>query len=436
MPHQAEITEKLKTITLPLEAVHHLDPLIERIGDAHFVLLGEASHGTSEYYLWRAYITQRLIEEKGFSFIAVEGDWPDCYEINRYIKGYNNVDEHARNVLHAFDRWPSWMWANWEIVALVEWLKKYNQDKKDDNKTGFYGLDVYSLWESMEAIITYLEKTDSESLAMAKRAYQCFEPYNKDIYSYARSSSFMSSGCEDEVVNMLLELRKKAKQYKEDPEEHFNAEQNALVAVNAERYYRNMVKGGAHTWNIRDRHMAETLDRLVKLHGEGAKAIIWEHNTHIGDARATDMADDGMVNVGQLVREKYGENDVVLVGFGSHRGTVIAGDEWGAPMEVMKVPEAREKTWEDILHKSGETDKLIILDTVKTDPDWLRERGHRAIGVVYHPDRERFGNYVPTVLPERYDAFIYIDETKALHPLHMKDRMDTHEPPETYPFGM
>jgi erythromycin esterase-like protein len=417
-----------------LEGPQDLDPLLERIGDARCVLLGEASHGTSEYYAWRAHISERLIREKGFSFIAVEGDWPDCYEVNRYVKGYPDSGENAREVLGAFERWPTWMWANEEVVELTEWLHRHNQGVSTEQRVGFYGLDVYSLWESMESVIEYLERVDPDAVEAARRAYRCFEPYGEDVQEYARATAFVPTSCEGEVVGLLSELRGRIQEYRDDPESRFNAEQNALVVSNAEAYYRAMVRGGADSWNVRDHHMAETLERLMRFYGPDSKAIVWEHNTHIGDARFTDMAGAGMVNVGQLVREQLGTEEVVLVGFGSHRGSVIAATRWGAPMEAMRVPPAREGSWEDVLHRAGEEDKLLVFDDPAQEDGLFEPRGHRAIGVVYDPSHERYGNYVSTVLPRRYDAFLYIDETSALQPLHMPPRRNG-EPPETFPFG-
>jgi erythromycin esterase-like protein len=228
------------------------------------------------------------------------------------------------------------MWANEEIVELAEWLRRHNDRLPEEEKAGFYGLDVYSLWESMEAVIKYLERVDPEAVESARRAYKCFEPYGEDVREYARATAFVPTSCEDEVVEMLSELRSRLPEYRDDPESRFSAEQNALVVRGAERYYRAMVRGGSSSWNVRDRHMVETLERLMRHHGPEAKAIVWEHNTHIGDARYTDMANVGMVNVGQLVRDQWGVEDVVLVGFGSHRGSVIAGAEWGAPCKACR----------------------------------------------------------------------------------------------------
>ena len=429
-----ELIRQVKSISRPLRDEQDLDPLMDQIGDARFVLLGEASHGTSDYYTWRARISQRLIEGKGFAFIAVEGDWPDCYRVNRYIKGYPDSGDSADQVLHEFERWPTWMWANWEIVALTEWMREFNKGRQEDEKVGFYGLDVYSLWESMDAIMKYLEENDSEAVQLAKQAYRCFEPYGEDVQSYAWSTRMVPDTCEDEVVDLLMEMRKRTEQFKGDHEEQFNAEQNALVLVNAERYYRAMVRSDSNSWNVRDYHMADTLDRLME-HTPKAKAIVWAHNTHVGDARATDMQRAGMVNIGQLVRERHSNMGVVLVGSGSYKGSVIAGEEWGAPMERMPVPEAQAQSWEDVLHRAGSDDKFLSMKTGALDSEELREvRGHRAIGVVYNPSIERFGNYVPTVLPARYDAFLYVDETEALHPLHMQPELA--EVPETYPWGL
>jgi erythromycin esterase len=426
------LTESLRGLARPLAHDADLDPLLARIGDARYVLLGEASHGTSEYYLWRARLTRRLIREQGFSVIAVEGDWPACYEVNRFIKGYPGAASSAREALDAFGRWPAWMWANWEVAALTEWLRRHNATQPDRGKVGFYGLDVYSLHESMAAVMDYLAASQPEAAAAARRAFLCFEPYGEDVEAYAYRAAFVPDTCEDEVVDLLGQVRGRAAAYDGDPEAAFNAEQNAWVAVGAEKYYRTMLRGSAASWNVRDFHMADTLDRIMDQQAPGAKVIIWEHNTHIGDARATDMAGVGMVNVGQLVRERHGPDGVVLVGFGSHRGTVIAGSEWGAPPEVMPVPAAQEGSWEDVLHHAEVGDCLLLMDELRGMTAAQRGRGHRAIGVVYHPERET-GNYVPTVLPDRYDALLFIDASRALHPLHSEAGAADH--PDLYPWG-
>lgn len=419
----------------PLRNDHDLDPLLDEIGDRRIVLLGEASHGTAEYYEWRRRISERLIREKHFSFIAVEGDWPDCYTLNRYAKDLPDSGHNARDVAHAFDRWPTWMWANEEVVGLLEWLRAHNDGLSPDDRVGFYGLDVYSLWESMEAVINYLERVDPEAAARARRAYSCFDPYHADVQAYARATALVPTSCEQDAVRALTELRRNAAAYREDGRDaFFNAEQNALVARNAERYYRAMVMGGPDSWNLRDTHMIETLSRLLTHYGPASKAIVWEHNTHVGDARATDMARAGLVNVGELARAEW-RDDVYIAGFSSYQGSVIAGDEWGAPMQRMPVPPAMRGSWEHVLHEAGAHDKLLLLKDLAADEDASKVRGHRAIGVVYDPEWERAGNYVPTRLPERYDALLHIDESHALHPLHITEH-DEGEPPETFPSGM
>ena len=417
------VEDQLLRRVRPLEGPRDLDPLLDRIGDARWVLLGEASHGTSEYYRWRTEITARLVAEKGFSFVAVEGDWPDCQRVNPYVR--DGVGGRARDVLHAFSRWPTWMWANLEVVELVEWLRAYRIDA--GRAVGFHGLDVYSLGDSLERVLGYLSENDGEALPDALAAFACFDLPRGDVEGYAWRTRFLSESCESEVVGLLTELRRQAGARDDD---RFDAEQNALVARNAERYYRTMMRGGPESWNVRDRHMTETLERLMERYGPDARGIVWEHNTHVGDARFTDMAADGMINLGQLVRERHASEGVVLVGFGSYQGSVVAGPAWGAPWERMRVPPARPGSWEELLHRGVGGDGLLVFDGEEDRP-----RGHRAIGVVYHPDREA-GNYVPTVVPRRYDAFLYLDRTEAVTPLHEVRPEDDGEVPETYPSGM
>ena len=418
---------------LPLENSQDLDPLIQRIGDSKYVLLGEASHGTHEYYTWRAEISKRLIEEKGFSIIAVEGDWPDCYKINRWIKDLPNSGNSIKDVLMEFKRWPTWMWANWEIAAFAEWLKDYNTKLETNDRVGFYGLDVYSLWESLENIVSYLEKEDPETAVLAREVAACFEPYKAND-SYVTAYRGLRQKCKDEVRQLLFEVRQNIGRYEDEPEAGLNAELNSLVMKNAENYYEAMASFNNSSWNVRDTHMVETLNALVKYHDPDAKVIIWEHNTHIGDARATDMAADGMHNVGQLVREQHQDEGVVLVGFGSYEGSVIAGEGWGSEMKKMDLPPAMEDSVEQILHDLSPKNKLLIFE----DESVLKEMfgstlGHRAVGVVYDPNYER-GNYVPSVMSDRYDAFLFINKTKALHPLHITP--DGNKIPDTYPFGL
>jgi erythromycin esterase len=424
--------------THPLQTTADLGPLLAAIGNARIVLLGEASHGTHEYYTWRTALSRRLIEEKGFQFLAVEGDWPDCFEVNAAIKQDEVSYSSPARLLQTFNRWPTWMWGNWEIAALVEWLHRHNRQRPADQRVGFYGLDVYSLWESLQAVLQYTEQRGDAAVTAARQAFHCFEPYSADPQEYARAIAFVSEDCQDEVANLLKDLRRQAQERRPanlpEREQAFAAEQNALVAVNAERYYRAMLKGGGASWNVRDRHMMETLTRLLDLHGPDSKAIIWEHNTHIGDARYTDMRRDDMVNVGQLAREQFGRDNVFSVGFGSYQGSVIAGREWGAPFETMPVPEARRNSWEYLLHQQLEGDNALLFSRELRAVPTLRESvGHRAIGVVYRPEVEQLGNYVPSLIPERYDAFLFLDHTRALHPLGTEPQENV--PPDLYPWG-
>ncbi|MDX2377091.1 erythromycin esterase family protein [Microbacterium sp. LRZ72] len=430
----------LRDLALPLRNEADLDPLLERVGDARHVLIGEASHGTHEYYAWRAALTRRLIEEKGFSFVAVEGDWPDCYAVNECVTGSPRAPDDPAEVLDRFDRWPTWMWANTDVLDFTRWLREHNQRRRDGRTVGFYGLDVYSLWDSLRQTLAYLQKHHPEHVESAQRAFRCFEPYAEEPQDYAASTRYLPSGCEAEVVQLLAATRSAAASAEgPDAEARFNAQQNARSAAGAEAYYRTMMRGGADSWNLRDRHMVQTLDELMRHHGEGAKAVVWEHNTHVGDARWTDMADAGMVNVGQLVREKHPDDDVVLVGFGSYEGSVIASDRWGGEVREMPVPAARPASVEELLHDEledgaldGRDAALFVFEGER--PDWAAQvRDHRAIGVVYHPEVEHLGNYVPSVLGSRYDAFLWFDTTRALTPLHAVE--SRRGEPEAWPTG-
>jgi len=415
-----------------LQAPEDLDRVVERFGDRRYVLLGEASHGTSEYYRWRARLTARLLREADFDFVAVEGDWTACYEVNRYVKGLEGSPETVREALDAFGRWPTWMWANWETLEFLDWLELQNQNRPEPDRIGFYGLDVYSLFESIEAVVDYLEDVDPDAAADARQAYRCFDPYGEDAQEYARALRMVPETCEDEVVDVLSRLREGVPAYDDGRDDHFNAEQNALVAKNAEQYYRELVGGDVDSWNVRDRHMVETLERLADQHGPDAKGIVWAHNTHVGDARATDMVDRGRLNVGQVVRERAGPSAVALVGMGSYAGSVVAADAWNAPSQVMDVPPARAGSYEHVFHRADARDRLLLTDDLSENAALARTRGNRAIGVVYDPDRET-GNYVPTDLVDRYDAFLYLDETTALHPIERHPDRDA--VPALYPWG-
>lgn len=411
----------IRNYASPLETNEDLTKLIEAIGEAKIVLLGEASHGTSEFYSMRAALSKRLITEKGFSILAVEGDWPSAQQVNRYIKGYDSEKRKAEEALQAFDRWPAWMWANEEMAILIEWLRAYNEKRKDRQQVGFYGIDVYSLWESIEEVLNYLSRTKPAGidLTLARKAFSCFEPFNRQPENYAVSTLNLSDGCTEEVSKLLASIRTHEKQYAGTEEADLNLKINALVAKNAEQYYRAMVRSDTLSWNIRDEHMAETINELRSYHGKDAKLIVWEHNTHIGDASATDMKNEGMINVGQLIREQNQEEEVFAVGFGTYHGTVIAAEEWGAPFQTIDVPPAQKHSWEAVLHQAGAYNKLLLFNKHNRSlfNNWI---GHRAIGVVYDPEYEAYGNYVPSQIASRYDAFIYIDQTRALAPLAAK----------------
>ncbi len=426
------MTAGLRALAGPLRDPGDLDPLLERIGDARVVAIGEASHGTHEYYAWRAALTRRLVEERGFGFVAVEGDWPDCYRVNRSVRLRPGSDEDPRTALDAISRWPTWMWANDDVVDFCRWLRATNARRAEADRVGFYGLDVYSLWDSMHELVAWLEENEPDHADAARQALRCFEPFGEDGAEYAFASRLAPSSCERAAVDLLHSLCEERGRLADgdDPEARFAAEQNASVVVDAERYYRAMVAGSPQSWNVRDVHMADTLDRL--LEHTGRRAVVWEHNTHIGDARATDMAAEGMTNVGQLLRERHGTDDVVLVGFGGHRGGVIAGRGWGEQMERMAVPQARAGSLEALLHQQVGEDALLVWPRGGARPPELDLRlDHRAIGVVYRPERERWGNYVPTVLAERYDAFLYLEDTTPLRPLHL-ERAGEHVPPAAH----
>ncbi len=391
-----------------------LDSLTDRIGDARVVLLGEASHGNSEYYVYRFLITKKLIEERGFSFVAVEGDWPECQLINKHITRSMDSLNNAMSIMRSFKKFPSWLWSNWEMLAFIQWLRRHNATSR--RMANFYGLDIYSLRESINRIIDFLKKEDPKSVNVAKEALKCFDPFNKKPSKF--SEPIVPLDCEKEALNLLMKIKEKV-QLPDD--KGFDAVQNAFIVANAEKYYRSLITGGPESWNIRDKHMMETLERLLEVHGPDSKAIVWAHNSHVGDAKATNMPKLGMVNLGQLARQKY---KCFIVGFGSAEGEVIAANEWGEDAEVMKVPKAKEGSWESFF--SG--NKIIFPE----EKEFKSERGHRAIGVVYHPEFEQF-NYVPTRLGKRYDAFIFLERTTALHPI---GKMREIKFPDLFPWGL
>lgn len=425
---QNATAKAIETRARPFQSTDDLGHLIDKIKEKKIVMLGESSHGTSDFYKWRMEISKELIENHGFNFIAVEGDWPPCQEINRFIHK-TNLHSDPLEVLKNFSRWPTWMWANYEILNLMEWLSEFNQNSfNEDLKVGFHGLDVYSLFESISAIETHLERLDPDLASKVMRYYSCFEPYMHDEKAYTRSLYKFPDGCETQVAEALFEMLKHNVR-------DMDILQNAKIIQQAERYYRTIISG-EDAWNVRDRHMMNTLDELLHYYGSESKAIVWAHNTHIGDYRGTDMVFQGEVNIGGLAREKWGESKVALIGFSTYTGNVIASHAWDGPIEVMAVPKARPGSLEDILHQC--VPKLgkqfaFMLDEIESDSPLNDFYGHRAIGVVYHPQFESRGNYVPTVLTKRYDGMVFIDETIALTPLAVD--MNHEKIPETWPFG-
>lgn len=438
-----KLSQAVRESASPLTgAAQDYDPLMEWIGDARFVLIGEASHGTHDFYQQRAEITKRLIQEKGFTTVAVEADWPDAYRVNRYVRGMSD-DPTPAEALGGFQRFPSWMWRNTDVVDFVNWLRQYNDAlAQDATKVGFYGLDLYSLNASIEAVLKYLDKIDPEAAKRARYRYSCFENFGEDTQSYGYAASFgLTESCQKEAINQLLELQRQTSEYgKQDSEgaqeEFFYAQQNARLVKNAEEYYRSMFRGRVSSWNLRDRHMAETLDQLVEhfdQQGKQTKVVVWEHNSHLGDARATDMGAAGELNVGQLVRQRY-EKDAVLIGFSTYTGTVTAASDWGGPTQLKRVRPALPESYEALFHETGLS--RFLLNLRKDDlavQDLRSQRLERAIGVIYLPESERISHYFYARLPEQFDAVIHIDDTRAVEPLERSSYWEGGEAPETYP---
>ena len=420
---------------VPLRTRFDFKLLTEKLKNAKIVMLGESSHGTQEFYEWRRLISQELISQHGFNFIAVEGDWPACSKVNDFIKSKEKTQD-VHQVFKNFERWPTWMWANTDSVKLAEWLKKFNEKKPAKTQAGFYGLDVYSFFESIDEVIKNLHKIDPVAAKQAKHHYACLDRFERDERTYAKSLHQFPEGCASQVVEALQDLLK-LKLSRADASDLFEAQQNARVVKNAEHYYSALVHGNEDSWNVRDHHMMETLDVLLKRHGPEAKAIVWAHNTHIGDYRATNMVDYGQVNIGGLAREEWGESQVALLGFGTYSGEVVASRSWDGQVEVMPVPPGRVDTYEDVFHKvalglNSNSFFLWLKDDLKNS-ELKKMRGHRAIGVVYQPNSDRNGNYVPTSLSQRYDGFVFVDQTHALTPL--KQKFSKNEIPETWPRG-
>jgi erythromycin esterase-like protein len=430
------------------DASSDFDPLIREIGDARFVLLGEASHGTHEFYRARAQITRRLIQEKNFMAVAVEADWPDAYRVNRYVRGASE-DAEAIDSLAGFKRFPTWMWRNADVLDFVGWLREHNDTlAKDANKVGFYGLDLYSLHSSIEAVLGYLNKVDSDAAERARYRYSCFDHFGEDNQAYGYAAGFnLTESCEQEVVRQLLELRRHAGDYasrdgRVAADDFFFAEQNARLVKNAEEYYRSMFRGTVPSWNLRDRHMAETLESLVRhfaQQGQSAKVVVWEHNSHLGDARATEMGERGELNVGQLVRERHGDK-AVLIGFSTYTGTVTAASNWDAPAERKRVRPALRDSYEALFHEAGIPRLHISLREPGPATSALRAPMlERAIGFIYRPETERQSHYFYARLADQFDQLLHFDETRAVEPLERTAEWtmeEVGEPAETYPSGL
>jgi erythromycin esterase-like protein len=421
------------------------DPLLGHIGEARFVLLGEASHGTHEFYRERAEITKRLIAEKGFSVVAVEADWPDAYRVNRYVRGVGDGG-NAADALAGFKRFPIWMWRNVDVLHFLGWLRAHNEALGDGvPTTGFYGLDLYSLRGSMAEVLAYLDKVDPEAAQRARYRYACFDHYSEDPQAYGYAASFdLGTSCEDEVISQLVELRRRAAEYatrdgRVAADEYFYAEQNAHLVKNAEAYYRSMFQGRISSWNLRDRHMAETLGALMahlETQAQHPKLVVWAHNSHLGDARATQMGDEGELNLGQLVRQRYGD-EAVLVGFTTYHGTVTAASTWGGPAEHKRVRPALPDSYEALFHELGTPRFLLLLGNGGDAPQALRQpRLERAIGVIYRPETERISHYFATRLAEQFDAVLHFDETRAVEPLERAAEWERGRLPETFPSGI
>jgi erythromycin esterase-like protein len=436
--------EFVREIAQPLsDSADAYDGLIELIGDARFVLLGEATHGTHEFYSERAAITKRLIAEKDFSILAIEADWPDSSRVHRYVRGAT-ADVNANEALSGFRRFPTWMWRNTVIVEFVEWLRGFNTSIDSKRRpVGFYGMDLYSLHASIEAVLRYLEKVDPVSAKSARQRYSCFDHFSHKPQEYGYATTVgAAEPCEEVVVEQLVELQSKATEFlRRDgevaAEELFFAEQNARLVKNAEKYYRSMFRGRASSWNLRDRHMVETIENLV-AHLDGSrqsKAIVWAHNSHLGDARATEMSHYGEVNVGQLMRERLGD-ETVLIGFSAHHGTVTAASDWGAPAERKNVRPALRGSYEELFHETGLPRFWIDLRGAGRIGVLQQRRIERAIGVIYRPESERLSHYFHARLPEQFDAIIHIDETRAVEPLERTSIWKEGELPETYPFNV
>lgn len=444
------MSKLLNELTSSLEPLdgspNECNSLLQMIGNARFVLIGEASHGTHEFYRERAIVTRRLIAERGFHAVAVEADWPDAYQVNRYVRGKSEATDSIDS-LAGFQRFPQWMWRNRDVVEFIDWLRKYNdQHNASNKKAGFYGLDLYSLHASIDAVLGYLGKVDPDAARRARDHYGCFENFGKEVESYGyRAGLGLTHSCEEAVVKELVALRQKAMDYLQRDgqvaaDSYFCAEQNALVVRNAEEYYRNMFRREVSSWNLRDTHMMESLvalaNHLGRQQGEPARIVVWAHNSHLGDARATEMGQRGELNLGQLVREKY-KSEAVNIGLTTYTGTVIAASEWDAPAERKKVRPALRDSYERLFHETHSARFFLNLRDNRKAADALREEKlERAIGVIYLPRTERASHYFRARIADQFDAILHFDETHALEPLERTVRWDVGEVEETFPSGL
>jgi erythromycin esterase-like protein len=438
--------EAVRLDARPLKGVDSdYDALLELIGDARLVLLGEASHGTHEFYRERARITGRLVEELGFAAVAVEGDWPDAARVSRYVQGAG-ADSDAEEALGGFQRFPTWMWRNADVLDFVGWLRAHNEQRSAGRRSvGFYGLDLYSLATSMEAVVSYLEEVDPAAALRARKRYECLHQFSHDSSGYGEAVLLgVSEPCRRRVLEQLVELRRHAADYlREDglpaEDRYFLAEQNATVVANSEEYYRTIFGGPAPSWNLRDRHMADTLDELqvhLSRHGGAGKVVIWAHNSHVGDARSTEMAQRGELNLGQLMRERHA-HDAVLVGLTTYTGTVTAASEWGGDAERKRVRPALADSYEALLHATNIPAFLLCPLGMSDSGRALREpRLQRAIGVIYRPESERSSHWFAACVSQQFDALVHVDVTRAVEPLERRGTWELGEPPETYPSSL
>ncbi|HXG86515.1 MAG TPA: erythromycin esterase family protein [Pyrinomonadaceae bacterium] len=438
------LIEKIREKAVRLNGTDDVaDEIMTLVGDARFVLIGEASHGTREFYKYRAEITKRLIGEKGFAAVAVEADFPDAYRVNRFARGLGE-DKTANEALSAFTRFPLWMWRNTDVLDFVIWLRAHNERLETNKKIGFYGLDLYSLHSSMKSVLDYLEKVDPNAARIARSRYSCFDHWGEDAQSYGYAASYDAHfSCEDEAIKQLVELQRRAGEYANRDgfvarDEYFFAEQNARLVKNAEQYYRSMFEGRVSSWNLRDRHMAETLDALaghLEEEKQESKIVVWAHNSHLGDARATEMGERGELNVGQIAREKY-KNEARLIGFSTHTGTVAAATNWDEPARIKRVRPSHKDSYEHIFHQTELGNFFLNLREREIEELLRRPQLERAIGVIYRPETERVSHYFTAVLSEQFDGIIHFNETSAVEPLDKGASRTHQDAPETFPAGL